>query len=215
LIDIDSQLKRRIDRILARLATLSEAPAAKLNSGGGKTKPESREPLGFRDDSDGQNPDPEDSLLTWFVWRLERARSETAVLAATVEAEIRFERRVHRQHTRPVALAGAADTTKTRDRRIATGYSGLSPVEVSIIESESYGHCTAANVRLTRARAERDPESGEREPAERKLRGRERVARARELASDGVSQRDLAVLFGVSRRTVQGWLPASERKDAA
>src|ERR1044072_456243 len=205
--DIDPKLKLRVDAILAKLATLSEANASKLNAGGGKTKPESKEPPGFRDGrSDGQTPNPEESLLTWFVWKLERARSETAVLAATVEAEVRHERRIHSGHARPVALAGGADTTKLRDRRIAEGYTGLSPVEGSIIESESYGLCSEANVRITRAKAERDPESGEREPAERRMKGAERERRMVELFEAGLSEREMARLFGVARSTLQGWL---------
>ena len=235
MIPIDPKLKLRVDNVLAKLATLSEVPASRMTKAptapirtvmepggtwgyGGSTSRavEGGPPRGFDWALGDRPPDPDrDSLLHWFLWRLERAGSEPEVKAATAEAEVRYDRRVHRQHTRPVAFAGNADTTKLRNERIAAGYTGLSPEEVAVIESESYGWCPPANVRLERVRAERDPESGEREPVERRLRGRERERRAVELVESGLSEREAARLFGVARSTLQGWLAKHNARRAA
>jgi hypothetical protein len=102
--------------------------------------------------------------LPWYVWRLEQAAdNETAILAATVEAEIRYAKIVKRA---PADLTAGAVTgkivliTEERDKRIAQEYRGLSPIEVSVIETHRAGRCDVANVRKVRLAANLDPETG-------------------------------------------------------
>lgn len=205
---LSSPLRQRVFSLLTQLRKLSEARAGSLMSIG-TGKPESSPPGGV---TEGRRPDPDVWLLDWYLWRLGKAPNgaarEPAVLATTIEAEIRLGKRTHRVPADLSAgsLDRAAVDANERDRRIALEYEGLSPSEVALIELHRAGWCPEENVRRVRLNEGRDPETGMPLPEDRKLKGEARRTRACEMAALGLSQRQIAARLGVARPTVRRWL---------
>lgn len=213
--DTPTDLRERITALLADLAKLSEANAsAALDTrAGGHMKPQDSPPPGFQERR-RKRPDPDESLLDWFVWRLEEAGESIPLqTAAVTEGEIRYGKRVKKpDDLTPGALGGLAslETTKARDKRIATEYAGLTPEEVAIVERHRAGYVHPANVRKVRRLAHRDPESGEHNPDAAPGREAEKV---RELKRNdpNLSLRAIAQRVGVSKSTVQRHLTESDK----
>jgi hypothetical protein len=201
--EVSPQLQQRVRSLIAQLTRLSEARAGVLGV---------RE-QGFEDTppaGTGQNhDDPDDWLLDWYLRRLERPTGdlERYVLALTIECEIRLAKRTHRAPAdlRAGSLYAAADTDG-RDRRIAEQYSGLSPLEVAVIESQRSGACGEENVRKVRLKAGRDPENGSQLHPDALLKGEARQQRARELAEAGWGIRQIARHLRVAHPSVARWL---------
>jgi hypothetical protein len=200
------RLEQRIAELQTQLRKLSEAPAAKLNKGGKRGIPDSTPPPGSQPDRKG-NPDPDDSLLHYFLWKLDRASTATARKAVVAEVEIRLTRRLKRPQDAEVVAGSTSsiiavhDRIEERDRRIAEEYEGLEPAEVAAIESEIGSYCPEANVRKVRFQHKRDPETGMEtgeEPRDR--------AYARELRDAGLSINSIALRMGKAKSTVQSWL---------
>jgi hypothetical protein len=126
------RLEQRIAELQTQLRKLSEAPAAKLNKGGKRGIPDSTPPPGSQPDRKG-NPDPDDSLLHYFLWKLDRASTATARKAVVAEVEIRLTRRLKRPQDAEVVAGSTSsiiavhDRIEERDRRIAEEYEGLEP----------------------------------------------------------------------------------------
>lgn len=206
-------LKARIDALLAKLAKLSEAKASAAmdTRSGGHTKPEDSPPPGFQERR-RKRPDPDENLMDWFIWRLEEAGTSTPLLlAAVVEGEIRYGRRIKKPEDLTAgALGGLAslDTPKARDKRIAQEYEGLTPEEVSIIETHRAGYVRPANIRKVRRMDHRNPETGTKNPDAAPGREAEKV---RELKANDpdLSVREIAQRIGVSKSTVHRHLKAA------
>lgn len=201
-------LDERLRDLLPRLHALSEAEGASVVAYTSNRQYDHQDPKGAQPERKGA-PDPEDSLLAWLLWKLERARSENARLCAVAEAEVRLERRVRRHEGReagsfligPVGDDFMKEQVEERDRRIGEDYPGLVPEEVAAIESESYGWVTPANVRRCRFMRKRDPETGGVATD-----SKDTVAYARQLQAAGHSMRSIALRLGVSKSTVSRWL---------
>jgi hypothetical protein len=230
-IDLSPALKARVDAILAKLAVLSDAPTQRMSKAptdrlktdpghwgyGGKNKQafEGNMPPGVRDSRPERFDPDRDTLFDWFVWRLGRCRAEREAEALVLEAEMRHGNVTQRQEPRPHALAGNAETTKTRDKRIARGYPALTPEQVAAIETVRSGQCSPENVRRVRLADDRDPETGHELPREAFLTGDARKKWARERHADGMSSREIARRLRVSDTTVLEWLGRRTRRDRA
>ena len=212
-------LLARRNKLLAQLSILSEARAQRFDPAkSSPTKPGHMPPPGVsmtRDFGATRPPDPDDNLRDWFLWQMARDRTEPELQATLLEAEIRLEKRLRRPPadlTAGTMNKSASVDTAARDTRIAKDYVGLSPLDVSTIESLRAGRCSPANVRRVRLQADRDPETGERLPEERKLRSEgERRKRVFEMREKGFGLRDIALKFGVSHTTVANWIERWER----
>lgn len=204
-------LDQRIKELTARLSLLSEAPSQKLLPKVTRPHADSRPPAGS--DPERKNLGPDDSLLDYFLERLEKVETDTARVALVAEVEIRLAKRVDAKVQRATAGAinvAAPTDTDERDCRIARDYVGLHPAEVSAVETEASGWCSQANVRKVRIQHGRDPETGE--MREQALNEREYV---RELKANGVSVRSIALRLGKPKSTIQDWLKDTNGEDKA
>lgn len=208
-------LDSRIHTLLAQLQKLSEAPAARMNKGGKRAPHESKAPPGAKPEHKG-SPDPDDSLLHYFVWKLDKAKNETMRKAVVAEVEIRLERRKRRPPSADIIagstsqLIAVRDRIKERDRRIAEDYVGLEPAEVEAIESEIGSWCPQANIRKVRILAQRDPKTGHKR--EQEVGGEEDAVR---LSAEGLSIGAIAFRLGRPKSTVQTWLAKAKSKERA
>lgn len=208
------ELKRRVDALLANLAKVSEAKASAAMDArtGGHTKPDSSPPPGFREGR-RKRPDPDESLLDWFIWRLQEAGVSVGLqMAAVEEGEIRYSKRVKKpDDLSPGAFGGVASAEKveTRDKRIAEDYEGLTPEEVAIVERHRAGYVHPANVRKCRRLAHRDPESGMPNPDAAPGREREKVKQLK-TEHPHLSVRQIAQRVGMSKTTVGRYLSEDE-----
>lgn len=205
-------LDQRIRVLIAKLSMLSEASSQQLDQPRiARPHSESRPPKGVQPDRKGK-PDPDDSLLHYFLEGLERATSRTRKVALVAEVEIRLAKRCDGKVQR--ATAGAINTaapvdSDERDHRIAKEYTGFEPAEVAAIETEAYGWCPPANVRKVRIQHKRNPETGEPRPdsSEKQY--------ALELRREGVSIGSIALRVGKPKSTVQYWLKDSNGEGRA
>jgi hypothetical protein len=226
--DLSDELRARRDSLLAKLATLSDAPTQRMDltaqairrppslepgetmrGTGTARRPhlDSREPPGVRERR-SVTPSPEhDPLFDWFADRLAKARSEAEVLKICTIAEAKWELATGRSKA-PLAVAANPETTKTRDARIARDpdYLGLAPEIVAAAETHVSGYVSAENVRRVRLADGREPETAHPLPVEREMRGPARKKRAKELYDAGMPVVEIAFRFGVSRQTVHGWV---------
>jgi hypothetical protein len=203
-----SSREDRVDRLRVQLSLLSEAPAQSLRERVSRQHASSRPPAEAQPDREGV-PSPDDSLLAYFLYRYENARSDSARVAVVAECEIRLQQRLNACSARVAGSMrhhadekAAIERSEERDRRIAEDYPGLDPAEVAAIATEAYGWCSPANVRKCRLDRERDPTTGYREARPDDL-----VAYARQLKATGRhSISSIAMRVGKPKSTVQGWL---------
>ena len=224
---MNPDLRTRVNLLLAKLSTLSDAPTQTINDASPAVRPtahmrpgetfadhspsrkphkDSKAPPGVRERRGTPSPDFDD-LYSWFVHRLAGAKSEPEIQKLCVIAEHKWEIATGRLKA-PLALAANPETTKQRDKRIAEDpdYLGVAPEIVSPAETHVSGYVSAENIRRVRLAAGRDPESGHPLAEEAFLKGPARKKRARELRSGGTPIAEIARVFRVSRPTVYNWL---------
>lgn len=202
----EANLQERVQCLLAKLAKLSEAQAtAAFDARSGHTAADSKEPPGVKPWRP-KRPDPDENLMDWYVWRLQEAGdSEPLILAATIEAEIRLSKRTHKPPDTMragSALMEATESSATRDKRIAEGYEGLTPEEVSIIETHRAGYVRPANIRRVRRNFKRNPETGIANPDAVAPEQIHDAAREMKQAAPHLSIRQIAMRLDTSKSTV-------------
>lgn len=231
MIELSPALAARVKAILAKLSVLSDAKTQKMSKaptdrlkvapghwgygGTNKASFEGNMPPGVRDNRPERFDPDTDTLFDWFVWRLNRCRTERDAEALVLEAEMRHGNVTQRQVPRPHALAGNAETTRTRDKRIARDYEALAPEQVAAIETVRSGHCGAENVRRVRLADDRDPETGLPLPREAFLRGDQRKQWAKERHGAGMGVAEIARRLRVAPSTVSDWVGNRTRRDRA
>lgn len=183
-------LHQQISQLLNEMELLSEAPASRLQTSPGKSKPSSK-------------------LLSMDAPALHDTWHQR--FAAHYHDPVALERLLHagraalalRRHGPPKIH----DTVESEDF-ILTNYEGIDAETVALIESERGALCRPAYVIWLRRRNDRTDMGYPAVPTER------RVAHARRLAAEGLKQAKIAKEMGVSQQTVSRWL-AEDREERA
>jgi hypothetical protein len=155
----DPELDARIRDVLAKLATLSEVPAASIGHSSPSSDDDRQLPGGMSiRPSFGDYPPPKDrSLFDHYSWHFSRAVTDHQRRLFLYLAEIDLaarEKRLPEQRT--ASQPGAQD----RNTWILTAYVGWDPLHAAIAETHRAGYCSEANVRKVRTGDRRDPETG-------------------------------------------------------
>lgn len=208
-------LEDKIRDVLARLATLSEAPTSTLDSAGSHGVPESKPPAGVRSniDTDQDRPPPKDrSLADWYAWQFARAADNPhRLLTLYLLAERDYmTRRYHVEASVALrsgeltdndAIDGGAAEQAAIDR-VVDLYEGMPAVEVAVHE-----YTTEAWVKKARRLRAREPYDGRPRP---EFYDWSEDRRSREVAAlaNRMGQRKAANRLGIAKSTLQRYWPA-------
>jgi hypothetical protein len=189
MVEVNS-LHTQIRQLIAEMELLSNAPAAKLQSNPGHSKPTSKAPT-----MDG--PALADIWTVRFAQHNDNPLAlHRLLLAGRAALELR-------RHGAP----SLHDTIESEDF-ILTAYEGVDAETVALIESERGALCRPAYVIWLRRRNDRNDRGHPAAPSD------SRVAFAKRLEAEGLKQARIAREMGISQSTVSRLL-ATHRRDRA
>lgn len=213
-------LENKIRDLLARLSTLSDAPASNLDpktshgSSDGKVPSGINEKSRIRATNPNRPPPKERSLFDWYAWQFARAGDDyDRLLSLYLLGEREYMERSFADANRISLRKGELTENDVQDGgaaeresavRIVEWYEGLSAQEVAINERQS-----EAWVRKARLAHGRNPETG-RKLADFKGWNEERRHAEVALLSNRMGQKATADRLGVAKSTVQRYWPREE-----
>ena len=213
----DPELDRRIANVLAKLATLSEVPAASIDVTQAKDAEGHDLPGGVSvRHRDPDKPPPLDrSLYDYFAFMFARCTTDAERRLWLYLAEDAYANRVSRPPDQRAAgtLKQKREGTEDRDHRIIEWYEGVDSLRAAIAESSHAGYCSEANVRKVRRDARRNPDNGHRLPGWAGWSDEERVKAINSWRAKGVtSPTAIAAELGTRRQSVERYVGGYRRR---
>ena len=215
-----TKLEDKVSDVLARLATLTEAPAGNVEAQIARSAPESSLPQGSTLRLDPDRPPPKDrSLHDWYLWHFVRHAGDPDRLdSLRILAEREYKRRTQSTEHQKTLHSGAwlhlhrkGDKVEDEEAdRVVDWYEGVHARDVAVIED-----ITESWVRKIRLQRNRYPDDGRPRPEFYDWPEKRRRATIARLAGELPSKQAVADHLGVDRMTVSRYWPKHRRMAAA
>jgi hypothetical protein len=206
-------LEQKIRDVLARLSTLSEAPAGNLEAQIARSAPESAKPGGATLRLRSDRPPPKArSLFDWYQWQFSHNAADRArLLSLYLLAEREYLERTDREAREETAQKGSilaysqdgAAVESIAAMRVIEWYEGVQARDVATVED-----ATESWVRKVRSHHGRNSDDGR--PRSEFLSWDEdrRIREVASLHARGMGQKKAADRLGIAKSTLQRYWPA-------
>lgn len=212
-------IEQKIADVLAKLSTLSEAPAGNLEAQIARSAPESSAPMGATESELSDRSLRDRSLYDWYRLQFERhAGNSQRLLSLCLLGEREYLERVNRIAHEQTAEKGSiiaysqdgAAVEAIHALRVIEWYEGVAAIDVAVAEGE-----TEVWVRKIRTQQGRYPGDGRKRPEFLDLDEDERRRKVASLVARGMGAQKIAHRLGVSKHTVQRYWPLTTVPSAA